>query len=126
MWPEAPPSTRGFHPTSIELHLFVPAEDGTYRSTLQEDDGITFAANGGACFRTTFVLTRASDQLTLRADVEGNGYPEFARQQFEVIVHGAVADTLLVDGAERTFDGQPIVIRSDGDGFMLQLGVPST
>ena len=49
MWPEAPPSTAGYHPTVIELHLFVPADDETHRSLLQEDDGLTFAAlHGGA------------------------------------------------------------------------------
>ena len=28
MWPEAPPSTADYHPTAIELHLFVPDGDG--------------------------------------------------------------------------------------------------
>ncbi len=102
MWPEAPPSTAGFHPASIELHVFVPANDGTYVSTLQEDDGITFAAHSGACFRTTFALTRAGQELTLRADVEGDGYPEFARQQFDVVVHGAVDDNQWTTVDSRT------------------------
>lgn len=29
MWPEAPSSTAGYQPAVIELHLFVPAADGT-------------------------------------------------------------------------------------------------
>ncbi len=41
MWPEAPPSTAGYHPSSIELHVFVPVADGTYESLLHEDDGLT-------------------------------------------------------------------------------------
>ena len=38
----------------VELHLFVPVADGAYHSMLQEDDGLTFAALDGACYRTTF------------------------------------------------------------------------
>jgi alpha-glucosidase len=49
MWPDAPASTDGHHPEVVELHLFVPAQDGTTRSVLREDDGLTFAAaEGGA------------------------------------------------------------------------------
>ena len=29
MWPEAPPSTDGYHPEVVELHLFVPSARGT-------------------------------------------------------------------------------------------------
>jgi alpha-glucosidase len=77
MWPEAPPSTDGYHPTEIELHVF-PGE-GT--CTLHEDDGLTLA---GGHLRTTFTLS--GDEL--RAEVEGGGYPEFARERFVVVVHG--------------------------------------
>ena len=89
MWPQAPPSTAGHHPDTIELHLFVPREDGTHTSLLQEDDGLT--TNGGH-YRTTFEVTRKGDAVTLRAEVDGDGYPEFARESFRVIVHGADAD----------------------------------
>ena len=41
MWPEAPPSTDGHHPSVIELHVFVPGADGAWTSLLQEDDGVT-------------------------------------------------------------------------------------
>jgi alpha-glucosidase len=123
MWPEAPPSTAGFQPSSIQLHVFAPKDDGTYLSTLQEDDGITFAAQDGARFRTTFALTRTGQQLTLRADVDGDGYPEFARQQFDVVIHGAVIEALALDGDQRHFDGDPIVIRNDGSSFVLELRV---
>ncbi len=123
MWPEAPPSTAGFQPSGIELHVFVPNQDGDYFSTLQEDDGITFAAQDGACFRTTFALTRTGQQLTLRADVDGDGYPEFARQQFDVVIHGAVVEALTLDGDELPFDDDPIVIRNDGSSFVLEVRV---
>ena len=51
MWPEAPPSTDGYHPSVIELHVFVPGADGAWTSLLQEDDGVTTT---GGFLRTTF------------------------------------------------------------------------
>src|SRR3954469_2001491 len=110
MWPEAPASTAGHHPRTIELHLFVPVEDGTHRSLLQEDDGETTAALGGARYRTTFVLERRGSRVTLRGDVEGDGYPEFAREAFRLVVHGA--------GAERRKE-----IANAGTGFAVELDV---
>jgi alpha-glucosidase len=89
MWPEAPVSTANHHPHAIELHLFVPLEDGTHRSFLQEDDGETTAALGGARYRTTFEVTRRGNRVALRGEVEGDGYPEFDREAFHVVVHGA-------------------------------------
>ncbi len=77
MWPQAPPSTDGYHPPVIELHVFVPGSDGTWTSLLQEDDGLT---TGGGFLRTTFTLTRAGDSVSLTAVTEGDGYPEHARE----------------------------------------------
>jgi alpha-glucosidase len=89
MWAQAPPSTSGFHPELVELHVFAPAADGEWTSLLQEDDGLTLAALAGACLRTTFTLARAGGELTLRAEVAGDGYAEFAREAFELVFHGA-------------------------------------
>jgi alpha-glucosidase len=85
LWPEAPPSTAGYHPSVIELHLFVPGEDGTQTSFLQEDDGLTI---DGGFVRTTFTVTRAGTAVTVATSVEGDGYPEFARERFDLVVHG--------------------------------------
>jgi alpha-glucosidase len=112
MWPEAPPSTAGYHPAAIELHLFVPADDGTHRSMLQEDDGLTFAANHGARYRTTFDVTRQGSLVTLVAHLEGDGYPEFARSEFHLVIHGGAPNTVRIDGAETAGSGQHFVIPS--------------
>lgn len=85
MWPEAPPSTDGYHPTVIELHVFVPAGDGVWTSELHEDDGLT---TGGGFLRTTFTLRRSGDDVTLTAATVGDGYPEHARERFELVAHG--------------------------------------
>ena len=57
-------------------------EDGTHRSPLQEDDGLTFAALHGARYRTTFELTRSGARMTLREKVDGDGYPSLPARGF--------------------------------------------
>ena len=89
MWRDAPASTAGHHPDVVELHVFVPEADGTHTSTLVEDDGLTFASADGAHVRSTFTLTRSAGQVTVSVDVSGNGYPEFAREAFRLVLHGA-------------------------------------
>jgi alpha-glucosidase len=96
MWSEAPPSTAGYHPPVIELHLFVPVAEGSSTSFLQEDDGLTFS---GGFIRTTFEVTRTANRVDVRASVEGGGYPEFAREAFELVVHGAAVGPFRIENA---------------------------
>jgi alpha-glucosidase len=99
MWPEAPASTAEYRPNAIELYLFVPEADGVYRSFLQEDDGVTFAALDGAFYRTDFEVTRAHNRLALRAEVRGNGFPYFAREAFTLLIRGATPASVRLDGS---------------------------
>jgi alpha-glucosidase len=98
MWPQAPASTDGHHPDTVELHVFVPTADGRHESVLREDDGLTFAAAEGRHLRTTLVLERSGDGVTVRATVDGDGYPEFRRQAFRLVMHGAAPEQVLLDG----------------------------
>jgi alpha-glucosidase len=123
MWPEAPPSTAGHHPTTIELHLFVPGTDGAHTSMLQEDDGLTFAALSGGRYRTTFRVTRTGDRLTLRAEVDGDGYPEFAREQFHLVVHGARPDSVEVAGRPVPEVEGRFVLPNAGEPFTAELAL---
>jgi alpha-glucosidase len=113
MWPEAPPSTDGYHPEVVELHLFVPLGDGHYESRLVEDDGLTFASRDGAHLSTTFTVTRSGDDVMLTGEATGDGYPEFRRTAFRLVVHGAQPDTVRHDGSD--------VSPTDG-GFVLPNG----
>lgn len=124
MWPEAPRSTMNHHPRVVELHAFVPGRDGVHESMLQEDDGLTTAALDGARYRTTFTLSRSGDTVTLDARVDGDGYPEFAREAFHLVVHGAAPATIAVDGEriERGEDG--FVIANAGQGFSATFDAP--
>jgi alpha-glucosidase len=123
MWPQAPPSTAGHQPAAVDLHLFVPTADGTHRSFLQEDDGVTFAARAGAFVRTTFEVTRRGDGVTLRAGVEGDGYPEFAREAFHLVVHGADPAAVTVDGAAVEARDGRVVVPNAGTPFAAEFEV---
>jgi alpha-glucosidase len=120
MWPDAPSSTDGYHPTVIEIHLFVPTADGRHTSMLQEDDGLTFAAVDGACYRTTFEVQRADDRIELRASVSGQGYPEFGRERLALVLHGAEPATIRVDGLDVTGEAGRFVLPNSGSRFNLE------
>ncbi|MFT3943000.1 MAG: glycoside hydrolase family 31 protein [Ancrocorticia sp.] len=110
MWSEAPATTVGYRPEEVELHVFTPVADGEYESFLQEDDGQSLAATHGAHLRTRFVVARAGDAVTLRAETSGDGFPEFARKRFVVVVH---------DGTDAE---KRVTIENAGTGFSLDLG----
>ncbi len=121
LWPEAPDSTDGYHPDVIELHLFVPTVDGVHRSLLQEDDGLTFAADRGRRYRSELTVTRSGDRLELRADVDGEGYPEFAREAFRLVVHGAHPASVRLDGADvQAVDGA-FALPNAGHGMVVEI-----
>jgi len=101
----------------MELHLFVPASDGVYSSMLQEDDGLTFAALRGARYRTTFTVERAGTQLTVKAEVSGDGYPEFVRERFLLVLHGAEADAARLDDVMIIGANGRFAISNSGTGF---------
>jgi alpha-glucosidase len=124
MWPEAPDSTYGYHPAAVELHLFVPASDGVYQSMLQEDDGLTFAALEGARYRTAFTLARAGAELTLNAGVSGDGYPEFIRERFVLVLHGAAPEEAYLDDTMIIGNGGRFEIPNSGVGFSFSCIVP--
>jgi alpha-glucosidase len=121
MWPKAPASTAGHHPQAIELHVFVPGADGTHRAFLQEDDGVTDAAGDGARLRTSLELVRTGAALELRAEVEGDGYPEFARERLELVVHGAAPRRVVVDGEEVPGDGGRFGFANAGTAFTARI-----
>ena len=119
-WPEAPRSTMGYHPASIELHVFVPGEDGEMRSVLREDDGETFAFREGAFYRTEFTLRQAGDTVTLDAAVTGAGYPAFAREEFVLVFHGLPPAALTLDGQEVSLQDNRLTFRNAGANFSLR------
>ena len=123
MWPEAPPSTMGYHPSEIELHLFVPTRDGTWTSMLTEDDGLTFDAWEGGRYRTTLTVERDGDRVTVGGSVEGHGYAEFARRRFVVVTHGAQPAAVDVDGASLAPQQGHFAFDNAGSPFTLSFRI---
>jgi len=121
MWPAAPPSTADHHPEAVELHLFVPAADGVCESPLQEDDGLTTAAADGARVRTTFTVERRGSGVSVRAQVDGDGFPEFARREFVLVVHGAAPSRVRLDGEVVAGEGGRFRLANTGEPFELEL-----
>ncbi len=122
-WPEAPPSTAGYYPAEIELHLFVPRADGTYRSRLDEDDGLTTAALDGGRYRTRFEVVRNGRRLTLTGEVEGDGFPEFARERFRLFVHGGRPASVELGGVSVALADGQCVVPNAGSPFSLSFDV---
>jgi len=113
-------STAEHQTAELELHLFVPGEDGEYRSSLHEDDGKTKAHEKGAFLRTSFSLTRKGSELRLRASVTGQGYPEHQRQSFTLIVHGS-AQEVEVNGHKLQLARGTVKFSNRGEAFEAQL-----
>jgi alpha-glucosidase len=84
---EAPQSTDGLAPESIELHVFVPAADGVWTSELQEDDGLTYAALEDNRVRTSIRVVKNGKDVSVSGRVTGKGFAGFARKQFEIVWH---------------------------------------
>jgi alpha-glucosidase len=120
MWPEAPPSTDGYHPEVVELHLFVPLGEGHYKSRLVEDDGLTFASRDGAHVSTTFTVTRSGDEVTLTGEATGDGYPEFRRTAFRLVVHGAQPAVVRHDGADVSPAEGGFLLVNDGTDLQVE------
>ena len=94
MWPEAPPSTDGYAPETIELHVFEPTSDGRWESQLVEDDGLTTgSADAGAAapgrLTTTVVLTRTGGETAVARSTAGTAYDGHRRTDFTVVRHPA-------------------------------------
>jgi hypothetical protein len=92
-------------------------------STLAEDDGLTFGFAEDRCYRTEFSVSRSGHRVTVRAEVSGDGYPEFARNAYRFVVHGGEPGTVRLDGvAQAPTDGGLVLARSAED-FTLEFDV---
>ncbi|RYZ03164.1 MAG: DUF4968 domain-containing protein [Myxococcales bacterium] len=117
-------STAEHHVECLDLHLFVPSEDGERRSTLHEDDGKTKAYEEGAFLRTTFHVARSGSELRVRAVVTGQGYPEHRRRRFTLVLHGDVRSVML-DGQQLSTTEGRVTFDNRGAAFELTLELGS-
>lgn len=123
MWDKAPESTMGYEPEIIELHLFVPSQDGEFRSELREDDGLSNAHEEGAYLHTDFVVVRSEERLTVKATTRGDGFKEFKRQTFRLVVRGAPVGEVRVNGDLRDAPGGRVDFLNRGEAFSLEMSL---
>jgi alpha-glucosidase len=117
MWPQAPDHADGYQPRSTELHVAVPAGDGMHTSLLVEDDGATTAAEGGAFRCTDFTVTRAGRTVTVQARTSGDGYPEFVREEFSLVIRGGHPCEVRVDGVDHRVTDARVRFGNKGGDF---------
>jgi alpha-glucosidase len=110
MLANAPQTTDGLAPESIELHVFVPESNGEWTSELQEDDGLTYAALKDNRVRTSIRVVRNGDSVTVAGTVSGSGFEGFARKELVVVWH---------TNDER--NGSRLVIANAGEDFSISL-----
>jgi alpha-glucosidase len=60
--------------------------------------------------------------VSLRAEVDGDGYPEFAREAFHLVLHGAAPEAVAVDGDRLAVHGR-VVIPNTGTAFTAEFVV---
>lgn len=89
MWTQAPPSTDGYRPEVVELHVFDPVTDGRWESLLVEDDGLTVTDGEPERLTTTVVVSRSGGEVSVGHETSGPGYAGHARTRFEIVRHGS-------------------------------------
>lgn len=85
LWPDIPSSTSGYQPNIIELHLFVPTQDGDWTSSLVEDDGESLAYQRGEALITTLAVRRRGGTLRVSAVPQGR-LPGHRRAGFRLVL----------------------------------------
>ncbi len=123
MLPEAPHSTMGLRPTSMDLCLYIPVEEGEFVSYLREDDGHSTQHETGAYLETKFTVTRKENTVKLTATVKGEGFPEFCRTQFRLIIRGAEFENVRVNGMAQDSLRGKITFDNQGQEFTAEVGL---
>ncbi|MBX3111947.1 MAG: DUF5110 domain-containing protein [Fimbriimonadaceae bacterium] len=85
LWPAVPASTDGFEPTSLELRVFPPADDGESTSVFYEDDGLTTAYRQGVRLTTRVTVTRSGRRLRVRLDTTGQPHERWQRSAVRLV-----------------------------------------
>ncbi|HVJ22088.1 MAG TPA: glycoside hydrolase family 31 protein [Polyangiaceae bacterium] len=116
----APQSTMALGADVLELHLFVPAEDGVFESFLHEDDGVTHAFQRGALLCTSFRVERGQGRLSLSASASGGGFSELQRKRLRVVFHGQTPARVSLDGRPHTLEGNAFDFANDGQSFQIE------
>ena len=61
--------------------------------------------------------------MLLQATVAGDGYPEFARERFVLVLHGATPEAVRVDGTAVAGSDGRFLLANAGTGFAVEFTV---
>ena len=89
-------------------------------TALHEDDGETFGFRDGASYRTELLLRRTGGEIALDAATTGRGYPEFARREFVVTLHGLPPVAATIGGRAATVRNGRLTFENAGANFPLR------
>jgi alpha-glucosidase len=65
-------------------------------------------------------VTRAANRVALRAQVNGDGYPEFARDAFHLVLHGVAPASVRLDGRQVNPTSGRFVLPNAGTPFVVE------
>jgi len=82
-------STMTYAPTSLDLKVHLPKSDGAYTSSLFEDDGLTDSFKGNNYIKTDFTVIKNGNEIVVKIEASGNGFPEHQRTFFNLSFIGA-------------------------------------
>lgn len=125
MLSKVPVSTMNVKPEELELHVYCPNHEREVCSLLEEDDGLTEARRNGSYLRTRFTIWRQGQTCRLEAVTEGDGFPEFQRKRFVLILHAAEIKEARLNGDVIESEPDRLVLPNTGVGFHLEMDLLS-
>ncbi|MFP5284039.1 MAG: hypothetical protein ACLGIF_11390 [Actinomycetes bacterium] len=64
-------------------------------------------------------VVRAQDSVTLRVSVTGDGYAQFARRRYRLVLHGAQPERVLLDGDDLAVTEGAVVRARAAESFTV-------
>ncbi|MDF3128455.1 glycoside hydrolase family 31 protein [Kiritimatiellaeota bacterium B1221] len=77
-------STMRYAPCSLDLKVYLPLSDGSYHSTLFEDDGLTDGFLENRFLKTDFTVIKSGEEYVIELESAGEGFPEHQRKGFHL------------------------------------------
>jgi alpha-glucosidase len=65
------------------------------------------------------VVRRKGTNVSLKATVDGDGFSQFRRQAFRVVLHGYPSGDVMINGARKSVENGELVIDNRGESFEL-------
>lgn len=111
-----PNSTMNIDASTLTFLCAIPEAEGSYKSQLIEDDGLTFAYQKDQQLKTSFTLTVNAKELELESKTSGIGFTEFKRDKIELELFTPKESHLEIDGKR----DKNIKFNNSGNSFTVK------